>query len=194
MNQQRRHHRRRFVAALLVAGVVGGTLATGSVEAQQEGAFVAEYADATFERRGDVLHLAPGEVEDQGTVSDVLEVSVTDESCQGRFLVAVNLAAAIEGPELEGVEVDARGGSASVEGTFSLSGDLTLTPAGRGPRRARRGVGSDDAPDDGRLDQRPVEQRPLVAARRVLRRRLRRQRRLLLPRASQGVLGVGLPG
>ncbi len=132
MNQQRRHHRRRFVAAVLGAGVVAGTLATGSVAAQEEGSFVAEYADATFERRGTVLRLAPGEVNDQGAVTEVLEASVTDESCQGRFLVAVNLAATIEAADLEGVDVDTRGGAASVQGAFSLSGELTLTPAGRG--------------------------------------------------------------
>lgn len=127
-HQTTRSHRIR-VAAVVAFGAAAGSLGmTGSAGAQTSDQYVAEYADAEYVRRGTTLRLAPGEIDDQGTVTEVLEASVLQTSCEGRFLVTIDVSAAAEAADIAGVEVDARAGVASVEGTFTLSGELTITP------------------------------------------------------------------
>lgn len=130
----RRSRRRTYVAAALA---VVGVAAAGGTSAHAQGdeggdEFIAAYADAVFIKRDTTLHLAPGALADQGDVSEVLVATLEQESCQGRFLVTVDLATSLAAPDIDGVEVDALGGWALVDGTFPLEGTVTLTPAGRG--------------------------------------------------------------
>jgi hypothetical protein len=99
--------------------------------AQEDPIFVSEYADATFTRGSTTLRLAPGEIDDNGTLSDALAVSVTKSVCADNLLVVTEASLLLEAPEIAGLSVNARGGQASIEGTVDLTGTVTVTPAGR---------------------------------------------------------------
>jgi hypothetical protein len=120
---------------VVVAGVSAAVGIGGAAHAQAPPAagdqYVASYADGVFIKRGMTLHLAPGVIDDRGTVSEVLEASVHSESCEGRFLITVDVSTSASAPDLDGVAPDARGGMASVAGTYALTGTVTITPAGR---------------------------------------------------------------
>lgn len=121
--------RRRQIVALVAAGTVAGSLTmASSAGAQTDDQYIAEYADALFQRSGTTLRIAPGEIHDQGTITEVLEASVVQEACEGRFLITVDVSVVAEAPDIPGVEVDARAGVASVSGTFTLTGEVTITP------------------------------------------------------------------
>ena len=132
MSELNRPRHRTRVAAL-VAGIVGAAaLGFGGSARAQAGVYNAEYADAQFQRRATELHVAPGEIDDQGTISEVLEASIHQEKCQRQSIVTIDVSTAIEAADLPGVEVASRDGSASVSGMFTLTGEMTTTPAGRG--------------------------------------------------------------
>lgn len=139
MTHRHPRRRRRLAGSIALCTTAGSLAFAGSVAAQDGIAgepntdqYVAEYADARFEKRGTELQLAPGVIDDRGAITEVLEASVYQQTCQGRFLVTIDVSASAAAPDLEGVEVAARAGYAKVEGTFTLTGDVTLTPAGRG--------------------------------------------------------------
>jgi hypothetical protein len=136
LSSGRRGRRRQLVMAS-VLGLTAGVLATASSAAAEDSPpvghdqYIAQYADGTFSRGGTELKVAPGLVDDQGVISEVLTASVHQQSCQGRFLITVDASGSSEAADLEGVVVDARGGSAAVSATLTLTGDVTITPAGR---------------------------------------------------------------
>jgi hypothetical protein len=133
-NHRPRLLRRRTLAtvAVVAIGAAVGSIGTAGSAVAADGQYIAQYADAFFQRHGAELHLAPGRIDDSGTISEVLEASIHQESCEGRFLVVVDLTATADAGDIPGVEVDARAGHAAVAGTFTFAGDVTFTPAGRG--------------------------------------------------------------
>ena len=154
------------------------------------GVYVAEYAEATFAKRGAQLRVAPGEVDDGGTVSEELEIDLTQTSCSARTLTTTEVTARLAAPEIDGVVVDARAGSAQVAGTYALDGTRTTVPAGR----------NCTSPVAGEEQTVPIESpsrsmpcgatSAAIGARGLLRRRLRGRRRVLLAERNRpGELG-----
>lgn len=129
----------RRAAILSAAGLAAGLLGTASSAMAEDGApapaaldqYVAQYADGTFSRGGTELNVAPGVIDDQGVVTEVLTASVHQQSCQGRFLITVDASGSSEAADIEGVELGARGGYAAVSATVTLTGEVTITPAGK---------------------------------------------------------------
>lgn len=95
------------------------------------GPTTSEYADATFVKGDTELRVALGEESDANGTRDLLEVELHTTECAGRYLIVTDLSADLAAADIPGVAVDARGGSASVSGVYTVSGELTITPAGR---------------------------------------------------------------
>ena len=130
-NTPPRKLRRRVLGAAAVAAVTSGVVGATPTRAQEESdQYVAEYADAVFTSRNGEVHLAPGEINDQGTITEVLEASIYQQSCEGRFLIEVDVSTSVEADDLPDVTVESRAGFAKVRGTFTFTGELTITPAG----------------------------------------------------------------
>lgn len=106
-------------------------LAPDVLEPPPTGVYVAQYADATFARRGTELRVAPGQIDDNGVAGEELEIDLTETTCSARTLTTTTVSARLAAPEIEGVEVAARAGAAEVFGTYMLTGARTTVPAGR---------------------------------------------------------------
>lgn len=100
--------------------------------APSTGVYVAEYANATFTKRGTELRVAPGEIDDGGGRGEELEIELSTAACTARTLVTTTVSATLAAPDLGDIVVDARAGNAHLDGTFALTGTRAATPAGRG--------------------------------------------------------------
>lgn len=118
------------MAAVAAAGF-GGTATTHATGATNTDQYIVEYADAVFSKHGTELQIAPGQIDDLGTVSEVLDIALTQQTCSAKYLITTAVSSSETAADLPGVDIDARGGAASVSGTYSLSGEITIVPAGR---------------------------------------------------------------